>query len=140
MTNQRISDGVAIWIDHRIAIMVYFPNDRFQNGKNVWIEEGLNGQKQDHSIQHRNGHRQEALKHYYDNMINQLKHLVHVNDILILGPGQAKYELFHRIDHYKSLKGKIKNIQNAPCMSEQDLKAFANQYFTEWFKKNKGSH
>lgn len=133
MMSERISDGVVIWIDHRTAIMVYFPNDRFQNGKNVWTEKGLNDQGHDHSIQHQNGHRQEALKHYYDNVINQLKHLVHVNDILILGPGQAKYELCHRIDHHKTLRRKIKNIQDAPQMSESELEDFANQYFNDWF-------
>lgn len=133
MINKKISDGVVIWIDHRTAIMVYFPNDRFQNGKNVWTEKGLNDQEHDHSIQHQNGHRQEALKHYYDHVINQIKHLVHVNDILILGPGQAKYELCHRIDHFKSLRRKIKNIIDAPQMSESELEDFANQYFTDWF-------
>lgn len=137
---ERISDGVVIWIDHRIAIMVYFPENRFQNGKNVWIEKGLNGQKQNHAVQHRNGYREEALKHYYDNVINQLKHMVHVNDILILGPGSAKHELNNRIDHYKFLKRKIKNIKNAPQMSESELKTFANQYFSDWYKQNKGSH
>lgn len=130
MLDGKISDCVAIWIDHRIAIIVYFPNDRFQDGKNVWIEEGLNIRKQDDSLQHRNGYRQEALKHFYNNIIGHLKHMVHVSDILIMGPGQAKYELRQRINHYKFLKDKIKNIQNASHMSETQIKAFTSQYFT----------
>jgi hypothetical protein len=120
MMNERISDCVAIWIDHRMAIMVYFPGDRFQDGKNIWVEEGLNTGEQGHSLQHRNRHRQEALKHFYNNVILQLKHMVHVNDILIMGPGPAKFELRHRIDQYKLLKDQ---------MSETELKAFASHYF-----------
>lgn len=127
--NERISDAVAIWIDHRMAIIAYFPNDRFQNGKNVRIEEGPDIGEQGHSVQHRNGHRQEALKHFYNNVILLLKQMVHVNDILIMGPGTAKYELHKNIRRYKSLKGKIKSIQNASQMSETELKAFALRYF-----------
>lgn len=129
MTNERISDAIVIWIDHRVAMMVYFPEDRFQDGKNIWVEEGLDAESQARSLQHRDGHRQEALKHFYDNVILQLKHMVHVNDIMIMGPGTAKYELRKRIDHCKSLKSKIKNIQNAPHMSESEFKDFASQYF-----------
>lgn len=130
MLNNKISDSVAIWIDHRTAIMVYYPDDRFADGKNIWIEEGLDNNGQDHSLKHRNGHQEEVLKHYYDNIIQQLKHMIHVNDILILGPGPAKYELRQRIDHHKSLKGKVKNLENASDMSEAELKAYAAEYFS----------
>jgi len=129
MLNRKISDCLTIWIDHRAAILVYFPGDRFQNGKNVWIEEGLNGEKRDHSLQHRNGHHQEALKHYYKHIIDKLRHMVHINDIIIMGPGQAKYELRRHIDQHKFLKGKIRSIQNASQMSEAEIKTLASQYY-----------
>jgi hypothetical protein len=131
MTNGKISDYVAIWIDHRIAIIVYFPSDRFQNGENLWVEEGPFSDEQGHSVQHRNGHRQEALKHFYNNIIYQLKHMVHVDGILIIGPGQAKYEFRRHIHHNKSLRGKIKNIRSAARMSEKELEAFASRYFAQ---------
>lgn len=131
MIDGKISDWVAIWIDHRIAIIVYFPNDRFQNGENIWVEEGLIDEGQPHSVQHRNSHRQEALKRFYNNIIYQLKHMVHVDGILIMGPGQAKYEFRSHIYHSKSLRGKIKNIQSATRMSEKELKTFASHYFAQ---------
>ena len=131
MINGKISDCVAIWIDHRIAFIVYVPDSRFHNGKNIWVEEGLGNGEPGHSLQHQNGHRQEALKRFYDKVICQLKHLIHVNEILIMGPGQAKYEFRHRINHHKVLKGKIADIQNASRMSEKELKAFASQYFAQ---------
>ena len=127
--NVKVADRVAIWIDHRTAIIVYIPDDRFQNEENIWVEEELDGEREGHSLQHRNGHRQEALKRFYNNVISQLKHMVHVDDILIVGPGQAKHEFRRHIDQYKSLKGKITSIQNATRMSEKELKKYASQYF-----------
>ncbi len=38
--------------------------------------------------------------------------------LLILGPGQAKYELSKRIDHHKGLKGTVMAIVNAQELSE----------------------
>jgi len=66
------------------------------------------------------------LKHFYEEVID---HLGSVDEILILGPGQAKHELSNRIEHHKGLKGKVIDLVNAPEMSEVELIAQAEAFF-----------
>ena len=77
--------------------------------------------------QHRiEAHRHEVLKHYYEDVI---QHLGPVDEILILGPGQAKHELHRSIEHHKGLKGKVMALHGVSRMNEQQVIAEAEQFF-----------
>jgi hypothetical protein len=52
-----------------------------------------------------------------------------VDEIVILGPGQAKHELQHHIEHHKGLRGKVIAVRNASRLTEQEVIAEANQVF-----------
>jgi hypothetical protein len=98
---QQMPRRVAIWIDHQTAILTMFV------GAHPDAEEIFHSSAGPHThgggwSQHRiDAHRHEVLNHYYDEVIH---HLGPVDEILILRPGQAKYELHRRIEHHKGLK------------------------------------
>ena len=58
-----------------------------------------------------------------------IDHLGPVDEILILGPGQAKHELNNRIEHHKGLKGKVMDLVSAPEISELELITQAEAFF-----------
>jgi len=117
---------VAIWIDHREALLVAFVADQLQQ------EEELVSEVRPHThgggwSQHRfEAHRHEMLKHFYDDVI---QHLGLVDEILILGPGQAKYELRARIEHHKGLKGKVVDVTSTDQLTEAELIDQAEAFF-----------
>ena len=85
---------VAIWVDHREAIMVLFVGDHLDREKEILA--GADSPVRDVNLPryHLETHRHEVLKQYYDDVIQRLGP---VDEILILGPGQAKHELRKRI-------------------------------------------
>jgi hypothetical protein len=50
-----------------------------------------------------------------------LSHLKPQDEILILGPGQAKSQLGHRIEQYGNLKGKMVGLEDAPKLANVEL-------------------
>ena len=121
-----ISRRVAIWIDHREAILIAF------RGEEVIGEEELFSEAEPRThgggwAQHRiEAHRHEMLKHYYEEVI---EHLGPVDEILILGPGQAKHELHQRIEHHKGLRGKVMTVRGTSRLTEQEVVAEAEEFF-----------
>ena len=117
---------VAIWIDHREAILIAFRGEAVIGEEELFSEAGPRthgGGWAQHRIE---THRHEILKHYYDDVI---QHLGPVDEILILGPGQAKHELHHSIDHHKGLRGKVVAVNSASRLTEQEVIAEAEQVF-----------
>ena len=117
---------VAIWIDHREAILITFYGEIFISEEELFSEAGPHthgGGWAQHRIE---AHRHEILKHYYDEVIG---HLGPVDEILILGPGQAKHELNRSIDHHKGLKGKVMAVRGTDHLTEKEIVAEAEQFF-----------
>lgn len=117
---------VAIWMDHREAILITFHNEEVTGEQELFSEVGPHthgGGWAQHRIE---AHRQELLKHYYEEVI---QHLGPVDEILILGPGQAKHELHQSIDHHKGLRGKVVDVRSASRLTEQEVIAEAEQFF-----------
>jgi hypothetical protein len=117
---------VAIWIDHREAILITFRGEEVTGEVELFSEVGPRthgGGWSQHRIE---AHRHEVLKHYYAELI---QYLGPVDEILILGPGQAKHELHHSIDHHKGLRGKVVAARSSPRLTEQELIAEAEEFF-----------
>jgi len=117
---------VAIWIDHREAILIAFRGEQVIGEKEYFSEAGPRthgGGWAQHRIE---AHRHEMLKHYYDEVT---QHLGPVDEILILGPGQAKYELHRSIDHHKGLRGKVVAVHSTSRLTEQAVIAEAERIF-----------
>lgn len=117
---------VAIWIDHQEAILITFRGEAVIGKEDLFSEAGPHthgGGWAQHRIE---AHRHEVLKHYYEEVIG---HLGPVDEILILGPGQAKYELHHSVDHHKGLRGKVVAVRSASRLTKHELIAEADQFF-----------
>jgi peptide subunit release factor 1 (eRF1) len=117
---------VVIWIDHREAIVIAFRGEAVIGEEEFFSEAGPRthgGGWSQHRIE---AHRHEMLKHYYEEV---LQHLGPVDEILVLGPGQAKHELHRSIEHHKGLKGKVIAVRSADHLTEQEVVAEAKQVF-----------
>jgi len=118
---------VAIWVDHHEAFLAKFKNDQ------LTFEEEIDSSAGPHShgggwSQHRiDAHRHEQLKHFYDAIID---HLGAVDEIIILGPGQAKHELKARIEHHKGLRGKVLALESSEKITEEQFVARTEEYFS----------
>ena len=117
---------VAIWVDHQEAFLAKFQNEQLMREEEIDSDVGPHthgGGWSQHRIE---AHRHEQLKHFYDEIV---EHLGTVDEILILGPGQAKHELRARIDHHKGLRGKVVNIKTTDKISEEQFIQVVEEYF-----------
>jgi peptide subunit release factor 1 (eRF1) len=117
---------VVIWVDHNEAVLAKFHNDHLTHEEEIDSNVGPHthgGGWSQHRIE---AHRHEQLKHYYDEIVD---HLGKVDEILLLGPGQAKHELQARIEHHKGLRGKVIALKPSDKMSEEKIVAKAKEFF-----------
>ena len=124
--NPQRSRRVAIWVDHREAIVITFRGDEITGEEEFFSEAGPHthgGGWAQHRIE---SHRHEMLKHYYEEVV---QHLGSVDQILLLGPGQAKHELHQAIDHHKGLRGKVVAVRSATQLTEEQVIAEAEEFF-----------
>jgi peptide subunit release factor 1 (eRF1) len=126
--NKRKTRQVAIWVDHNEAFLAKFQNDLLNREEEIYS----NADPHTHGggwSQHRiDAHRHEQLIHFYDEIVG---HLGQVDEILILGPGQAKHELRSRIEHHKGLRGKVLELKTTDQISEEQFVKEAENYFTQ---------
>ena len=109
---------IAVWIDHRTAIVADFEGECLETRSAFHSVAGPHmhgGGRFQHHIQ---AHNHELQKHFYDEVI---QHLRSADEIFILGPGQAKYELCKRIERCKDLKGKVVGLHHATQISAVEL-------------------
>jgi hypothetical protein len=109
---------IVIWIDHRTAILTIFEGEYLEAESVFHSTAGPHihgGGWSQHRIQ---AHNHELLKHFYDEVI---QHLGSPDEIFVLGPGQAKYELRKRIEHHRGLKGKMIGLHHATRISPDEL-------------------
>lgn len=117
---------VAIWIDQREAILITLEGEHVAGEEELFSEVGPHthgGGWSQHRIE---AHRHELLKHYYEEVV---QHLGPVDEILILGPGQAKHELHQRIEHHRGLRGKVVAVQGTSRLTEHELMDEAARFF-----------
>lgn len=120
------SRQVAIWISHNEAFLAKFQNEKLTREAEMNSDIGPHthgGGWSQHRIE---AHRHEQLKHFYDEIVD---HLGVVDEILILGPGQAKHELRNRIEHHKGYRGKVVDVITTDKVSENQFIQEAEEYF-----------
>ena len=132
----------GLWIDHKEAIIVNLQDNNetvsiIQSG--IGAHEHLHfqgGSRQPNSSspgasvsekKYENSYNN-ALHKYYGEVIVAIKD----NDqILILGPGEAKTQLESEIKKFAELAVKVKKIETADKMTEPQLKAKVNEFFKQ---------
>jgi stalled ribosome rescue protein Dom34 len=120
---------VALWIDHRQAVIAVVTGDtedltRILSGieKHVRFSAGEGG-AEDSRDKRFEGH----LNQYYDKVIASLRD---ARSILILGPGEAKHELEKRLRD-AGLGKAIVGVETADKMTDPQIAASARQRFRE---------
>ena len=128
---------VVIWTDHQKAILVTFVREQLAGKEEVLSSAGPHTHGGGWAQHHIEAHRHEVLKHFYEEVIH---HLGPVDEILILGPGQAKHDLHRSIEHHKGLKGKVMAVVNASRLTERELIAEAERFFRAENNGSKTGH
>lgn len=105
------SRHVAVWIDFHQAILLAFEAEPFDGSTLRRPGETCSQERVD--AQH-----YPSPQQYFDAV---LSHLGKLDEILILGPGQAKHELHHQIEQQVGLKGKAVGLYDASRLAEVDL-------------------
>ena len=102
---------VSIWIDHHQAFLLMFEADPLQRS----MMDGPDGQRSQYYIDAR---QYLHVQDYYEAVLSLLEPQ---DEILILGPDQAKRELLQRIEGHQGARGKVVGIHGASRLSEVDL-------------------
>jgi stalled ribosome rescue protein Dom34 len=114
----------AVWIDHNEARIFHLTPESFEEEK---IES-----PHAHTKLHRktgtttNGHAAEDQNYYHDVAQN----LSGADEVLIVGPANAKYELMKHIElHDHELESKVVGVESMDHPTEPQIAAFARKYF-----------
>ena len=129
---------VGLWIDHKKAIMLSVTEkgamvtrltvSRTEKQLRRTGSSPLKGSFDDHQVPADNVRKRAFISHlntYYDAVIAGLRE---ADDILILGPGEAKNELRKRLKK-NNLDNKIAAVQTTDKMSDRQLAAHVQHYF-----------
>jgi stalled ribosome rescue protein Dom34 len=114
----------VVWLDHNEAhVMHISPND---------VEKSVVSPAEPHRNLHRkrgsvSGSRQPEDQQYYHEVVEAL---AGAQEILIVGPGQAKLELIRHIHtHDHQVSSKVIGVETVDHPSDGQVVAFARKYF-----------
>ena len=106
-----VSRHVAIWIDPREAILIAYEAEPLDSSALHRPGEGWSQDRVD-------AHQYPSTQQYVGAVLSHLKPL---DEILILGPGQAKHELRHQIEQQRGLKGKVVGLYYASSLAKVEV-------------------
>ena len=109
---------IAIWIDHREAILAIFKDAHLMREQEIFSEAGPHTHGGGWSQKRIEAHRHTVLELYYDEIAQSL---IGADEIIIYDPGQAKHELYQRITRNKALKQRVLDLVTTDKFSEQEF-------------------
>ncbi len=109
---------VAIWIDHREAILAILSDAHLLREEEIFSEAGPRTQGGGWSQKRIQAHRHALLDHFYEEV---LQDLAGADEIIIYGPGQAKHELHQHINRNKALSQRVIDLVTTGRVSENEL-------------------
>ncbi len=134
-----MSNNVGIWIDHRKAIIVFLSESNHETRvieSNVEEQVGTTGSAQPskpYGSKHfvaSNRHEKkfyQYLNSYYDDVVSNLKT---ADQILLVGPGEAKIEFQKRIES-KEMQNRIVAVEPADKMTQPQFIAKVKKFFDQ---------
>ena len=109
---------IAIWIDHREAILAIFKDVHLMREQEIFSEAGPHTHGGGWSQKRIEAHRHTVLELYYDEVAQSL---IDTDEVIIYGPGQAKHELYQHISRNKALKQRVLDLVTTDKFSEQEF-------------------
>jgi hypothetical protein len=120
----------VIWIDHEMALIVV-TKDNYLVKKEILhsnLDQQLHEERHHEHPLHKETRRKEILKRFYKTVLFRLKN---IDQILVTGPAEAKYELGTQLEHHKGLKGKFEGISSTAKMHNHELINYAERYWAD---------
>lgn len=114
--NQHTLKQIAIWIDHREAILALFKDAHLLNEEEIFSEAGPHTHGGGWSQKRIEAHRHALLDHFYEEIVQNLRD---ADEIIIYGPGQAKYELNQHIKRRKTLGRRVLDVVTTDRLSDE---------------------
>jgi stalled ribosome rescue protein Dom34 len=126
---------VGVWIDHRKTVIVSVTDNGEETsliGSGMEKHVRYSGSPQEDSAEDQRDKRFTGhLNKYYDDIVSRIRD---AESILILGPGEAKVELEHRLES-EALGGRIVGIETVDKMTDRQIAAKVRQYFAKRIPK-----
>jgi hypothetical protein len=132
-----MAKDVGLWIDHKRAVIVILDQQavtiqEIESGVGRHVPyRGAPHPKSPYSAQYQQGDNQldrqfiERLKKFYGKILTQIRG---ADALLILGPGEAKYELVKHLAHEKA-NVTIVGIETVDKMTDRQIAAWVREYF-----------
>lgn len=130
--NHRPLRQIAVWVDHREAILAIFEDAHLLHEAELFSEVGPHTHGGGWSQKRIEAHRHAVLDHYYEEIIRELNG---ADQVILYGPGQAKHELENHINRTKSLSGHILDIVTTDKLGDTQLAHRAIKDFTLAYSK-----
>ena len=109
---------IAIWVDHREAILAIFKDVHLLKEEEIFSEAGPHTHGGGWSQKRIEAHRHAILDHFYEEIVQEL---TGADEILIYGPAQAKHELHQHINRNKALQQCVLDVISTDKLSEYDF-------------------
>ena len=109
---------IAIWIDHREAILAIFNDVHLLREEEIFSEAGPHAHGGGWSQKRIEAHRHTVLGHFYEEIVQSLSG---ADEIIIYGPGQAKYELYQHINRHKILDQRVIDLVTTDKLNDQQF-------------------
>ncbi|HEY6146381.1 MAG TPA: hypothetical protein VIZ69_01735 [Thermoanaerobaculia bacterium] len=117
---------VAIWIDHREAVITTLEGETETTARMPsHVEHGGPSESDSRPEDRRDRRFANHLRVYYDSVVSRVKG---ANGILLLGPGEAKHELEKRIRE-EGLGDRIVGVETADKLTDHQVAARARRQF-----------
>jgi stalled ribosome rescue protein Dom34 len=124
---QKTLRQVAVWIDHREAIVINFKNAHLLREEEIFSEAGPHTHGGGWSQKKIESHRHAILDHFYEQVVRDL---AGADEIVIYGPGQAKHELHQHILRSKALEKRVTRLITTDKLGDQQFIRMALKEFT----------
>ncbi len=115
---QRSVRQIAIWVDHREAIMAIFTDAHLLQEEELFSGVGPHTHGGGWSQQRFESHRRATLDHFYEEITQNLNS---ADEIIIYGPGQAKHELEQHINRYKGVSKHVIDLVTTDKLDDQQF-------------------
>lgn len=109
---------IAVWIDQREAIMAIFTDAHLLREEEIFSDVGPHTHGGGWSQKRIEAHRHTILDHFFEEVV---QNLAGADEIIIYGPGQAKYELHQHINRNKALSQHVVDLVTTDKLSEHEL-------------------
>lgn len=129
---QHAKRQIAIWIDHREAILAIFKDAHLLREEEIFSEAGPHTHGGGWSQKRIEAHRHAVLDHFYEEIVQEL---TGADEILIYGPAQAKHELQQHINRNKALQQRVLDVITTDKLSEHDFVRMAVNSFVSTHAK-----